>query len=330
MRPPAAIHRPAAAADATLVPMPSLPSIDTLVSEPWVPGAPGSVVGGLFGRHFPAEGAARAELLLVHGYGEHHGRYARQIGALTRGGISVRAFDLPGHGRSPGRRAVVDVAGLVSVVHEVLLGVADDARPRGLPVLLMGHSMGGLLAAATAVRVPGLVDSLFLSSPGLMVGADVPAPVKALGTFLGRVVPAAPASRLDPHDVSRDEDYVEDYSADPLVFHGAVPALSGSTMIDLGTATREQAGALETPTVIIHGADDELADIRGSREFASRSAWVREANGRAPIVELVEFPGGFHELFNDLDSERAFAALDAWSAAATGVAPREGGALEES
>ena len=299
--------------------MATLPSIESLDldSEPWVPSAAGSRVGGLFGRHFrgrhsAAEGAPRAELLLVHGYGEHHGRYARQIAHLVSRGVSVYALDLPGHGRSPGRRAVVDCAELVAVVHEAALGLAADARERGLPLLLFGHSMGGLLAAATTLRVPGLADSIFLSSPALRVGDGVPAAVERLGGALAAIAPAAPAEKLDPAGISRVPDYVDDYESDPLVAHRWVPALTGTSMLALGRRTREQAGALATPTHIVHGAEDPIASIAGSREFASRSAWVREERGEAPLVVLTEVAGGLHELFNDLAEAEAYAALDSW------------------
>lgn len=290
-----------------------LPSIDSAESEPWSAEEPGAVEGSVFGRKFPARGPERAALLLVHGFGEHHGRYARQISHLVERGVTVFAVDLPGHGRSSGRRALVDVAALVGgTVHPALLRVADYGRERGIAVLLMGHSMGGLLAAATAVRVPGAVDGVFLSSPALLVGAGYPDWYKNLGDVLGAVAPWAPASALDPAGVSRVAEYVEDYQNDPLNFHKPVPAKTAATMLALGEATRPQAGTVNVPTRIVHGTADALADVAGSREFAARSSAVRERSGLVPNVKLTEFPGAFHELFNDLDAEAAYVQLDEW------------------
>ena len=291
-----------------------LPSIDSVDSDPWNAGEPGADGGTVFGRTFPARGIERAALLLVHGFGEHHGRYARQIEHLAERGVTVFAFDLPGHGRSSGRRAVVDVNALVGTVHTALLRVTDYARERRIPVGMLGHSMGGLLAAATAVRVPGAVDGLFLSSPALLVGAGYPDWYKNLGDLLAALAPWAPASSLDPNGISRIGEYVEDYSDDPLVFHKPVPALTGATMLSAGETTRAQAGTISIPTRIIHGTEDSVADIAGSREFAARSAAAREREGLTPNVTLTEFPGAFHEIFNDLDAEAAYVQLDEWLA----------------
>lgn len=290
-----------------------LPNIDSVASDPWSADEPGAAEGSVFGRTFAARGAERAALLLVHGFGEHHGRYARQIAHLVERGITVFAVDLPGHGRSSGRRAVVDCAALVAgTVHPALLRVADYGSERGIRVAMMGHSMGGVLAAATAIRVPGLVDGLFLSSPALLVGAGYPEWYKKLGGALGSVAPWAPASALDPAGVSRIPEYVSDYEDDPLVFHKAVPALTAASLLSLGETTRPQAGTVGAPTRIVHGTADALADVAGSREFAARSAAARERAGLGPNMTLTEFPGAYHELFNDLDAEAAYVQLDEW------------------
>lgn len=301
-----------------------LPSIDSVPSQPWAPGAPGTSFGDLAGARFPAIGRERAAMLLIHGFGEHHGRYARQITHLTERGITVHAFDLPGHGRSRGTRALVDVEGLVKPVHAGLLAVQRYARERKLPTLLFGHSMGGLLAAAVAVRVPGAVDGLFLSGPALVVGADKPGWYKQLGRGLAAIAPGFPAAKLDVENgLSRIPEYVADYQDDPLVHHGAVPGRTAATMIALADATRAQAGVITAPTVIVHGDADTLADIAGSREFATINAAAREQEWKSPDVRLVEFPDGRHELFNDTAAEDAYRELDTWLDA---VAPESGAA----
>lgn len=282
-----------------------LPGIDTLPSDPWSPGAAGTSTGALAGARFPAQHTERASLLLIHGFGEYYGRYARQIDFLTSCGITVYACDLPGHGHSRGTRGLVDVGELLYPVHAGLLKVQRAAREAGHPTLLFGHSMGGLLAMALALRVPGAVAGLFLSSPALAVGAGYPTWYKKLGGTLGRLVPAFPAATLDiDGGLSSVQAYVDDYRNDPLVYHGPVPARTAATMVRMSERIRHQAGALPMPTTIVHGDADTLADIAGSREAAARGS----------AVELVEFPGGRHELFNDVDSEKAYQALEEWGA----------------
>lgn len=257
----------------------------------------------------------RAMLLLVHGFGEHSGRYRRMVGFLQARGISVVTYDLRGHGTAPGPRARVAVDEHIRDNLAVRDAVLDWCRsPEGgiaesLPRLLMGHSMGGLIAGESALRRPWDLTGLILSSPGLVVGEDTPAPLRALAPVIGRLLPWLPVETLDPREVSRVPAYVADYEADPLVHHKGVPALSAGSLLAGGQRLLARSGTLRTPTLILNGSADTITFPTGSRRFATIAGSDHDPR---PEVTYREFDGGKHELFNDLCADDAYEALGRW------------------
>lgn len=249
-----------------------------------VPGAP--VQGYVW-----EAGQPRGAVLLTHGFGEYASRYVTGysglIPALTEAGFTVYAYDQRGHGESAGRRAVVDVEDLV----------ADHFRARealrglGVPLFAFGHSMGGLVTAASAARDPRGLSGVLLSSPALLVGEDQSPLLKRAAPLLARVLPALPVTELDPAATSRLPEAVQAYRADPRNYHGKVPALSAATMLRTSGALWPDYARWTLPTLVVHGTEDRLADVRGSQRFVQSVA--------SPDLTYHEVAGGFHELLND-------------------------------
>lgn len=257
----------------------------------------------------------RALLLLVHGFGEHSGRYGRTIRFLTDRGVSTAVYDLRGHGTAPGPRAKVSVETHIHDNLAVRDAVAEWSRSAegagadSLPRLLMGHSKGGLIAGESALRRPWDLRGLILSSPGLIVGEGTSAPLRAMAPFLTRFLPFLPVDKLDPRDISRVPEYVEDYSSDPLVHHKGVPALSAGTLYAGGLRFLERSPALRLPTLVLNGSADTITYPSGARRFAQIAGTDHDPR---PEVTYREFDGGRHELFNDLCADEAYAALGEW------------------
>lgn len=257
----------------------------------------------------------RALLVLVHGFGEHSGRYGRMVRFLTDRGVVVVTYDLRGHGTAPGPRAKVAVAEHVRdnlAVRDAVLEwcrSVDGRATESLPRLLMGHSMGGLIAAESALRRPWDLAGLVLSSPGFVVGEDTPAALRALAPVIARVLPWLPVEKLDARDISRVPEYVRDYESDPLVHHSGVPALSAGTLLAGGQRLLARAGALRTPTLILNGSADTITSPTGSRRFATIAGADHDPR---PEITYREVEGGRHELFNDLCAAEAYAELGEW------------------
>ncbi|NHI05330.1 lipase [Streptomyces sp. KO7888] len=239
-------------------------------------------------REWPAA-SARYVALLVHGYGEHSGRYDEVAGVLTGHGAAVYAPDHTGHGRSEGERVVVeDFEDVVTDVHAVA-GLARAAHP-GLPVVVVGHSMGGLIASRYAQRHPGELTALVLSGP--VIGDwELPRRLLALEEI--------PDTPISPASLSRDPAVGAAYAADPLVWHGPMkrPTLEAFVRTLETVAKGGDVGRL--PLLWVHGDDDRLVPLPGSR------VGVEPLSG-GNLTERI-YPGARHELFNETNRAEVFA-----------------------
>ncbi|WP_432169280.1 lysophospholipase [Streptomyces sp. 1222.5] len=233
--------------------------------------------------------APRYLALLVHGYGEHAGRYDGLAALLTGHGAAVYAPDHMGHGGSAGERVVIeDFEDVVTDVHAVA-ELARAAHP-GLPLVLVGHSMGGLIAARFAQRYGPELTALVLSGP--VIGTwELPGRLLALDEIPD--IPISPAS------LSRDPAVGAAYAADPLVWHGPMkrPTLEAFVRTLETVAKGGDVGPL--PLLWLHGDDDRLVPLPGSRVGVERLSGGRQ-------VERI-FPGARHEVFHETNREQVFA-----------------------
>ena len=236
-------------------------------------------------------------VLLSHGYAEHSGRYVHLRSALTRAGYDVAFYDHAGHGTSGGPRARVDVGTLIRDFGDARRATLAHARTPDL--FLFGHSMGGIIAAASTILDPTRLRGTVLSVPALRPLPHV-SPSRARRLLpVARISPGLVvtkgASEMKVSPLSRDPQVQRDFDADPLTYKGGVPILTGTTMILQGDEVLRRADRLTTPTLVMHGSGDLLADLRGSRDF------VRAARGAHPDadVHLRIVDGAYHELLNE-------------------------------
>jgi alpha-beta hydrolase superfamily lysophospholipase len=229
--------------------------------------------------------------LIAHGYGEHAGRYSYVAERLAGHGAAVYAPDHLGHGRSEGARALVErLDDLVEDLHVAARRARSD-HP-GLPLVLIGHSLGGLIATRfTQLHAAELV-ALVLSAPAL--GGD--AGIEALLAF--DPVPEVP---IDPTQLSRDESVGRAYAADPLVWHGP---FRRTTLEALLSGMRDVAAGPSfgsIPTLWIHGDDDGVVPVEQVRPVLDRV--------RGERFESIVYPGARHELFNETNRDDVLSAV---------------------
>jgi alpha-beta hydrolase superfamily lysophospholipase len=251
---------------------------------------------------FPEE-PARAAILLVHGLGEHSSRYEYLATHCTARGFAVHTLDHYGHGRSEGLRGHVE---RFSVYLDGLRALRDDVRTRDadLPLFLLGHSMGGLIAATFLGEDQASFRGCVLSGPALKSDVEPPALVMAIVRFISLVAPTVPLIGLDPGGVSRDPAVVNAYVSDPLVHHGKATARLITELSSAMRAALAAASAIELPLLVMHGDADVLTSPAGSQA-------LHDAAGSADKT-LKLYPGLYHEIFNEPERDQVLGDMSAW------------------
>lgn len=246
---------------------------------------------------------AGANLLLAHGFAEYAERYlahySQLIPRLNAAGFDVYAFDYKGHGRSSGPRGVCDLNREVAHHQRARKILGGQAKP----LFLFGHSLGGLVTAASVANDPSGVSGVILSAPALLV--EAPAHLRAVAGLFSII---APGARLTPpieaSGLSRIPAEVAAYVSDPMVSDPRVPARTGATAIAVAEAAWKNYPNWTAPTLVLHGEKDRATPAEGSKRFI---AAIQSSDKR---LEL--YPEGYHELLNDLDRDAAFALILEW------------------
>lgn len=244
----------------------------------------------------------RGVVLLVHGLGEHAGRYDHLAGQLNDWGFAVRGYDQYGHGESGGPRGGLPTD---SRLLDDLTDIVDSTRSRmgpHTPLILLGHSMGGLVAARFVALGLRPVQALVLSSPALDPGLN--AIQKLLLAVLPKIAPNLRIGNgLDASLISHDPAVVAAYQADKLV-HDRVSARLARFIADGGPATLAQAASWSVPTLLLYAGADRLVNPAGSRAFAAAAPKT--------VLSAHCFEALYHEIFNELDAAPVFAELKKW------------------
>lgn len=240
-------------------------------------------------------GAVNASVVIVHGLGEHGGRYAHVAQALTEVGCAVYAMDHRGHGKSGGQRAFVDrFANVVADIDQVV-DMARREQPR-TPVFLLGHSMGGALSLSYTLKHGDKLRGLILSGPAVALDGAPPL-MKPIAKALSVIAPGLGMFSVAPELVSRDTSVVTDYTNDPLVMHAKVPARTLGEIVNFVEILPAGLPLITLPLLVMHGRDDKLAGVAGSEMV------VRAASSKDKTLQV--YDGLYHEIFNELPANRA-------------------------
>jgi acylglycerol lipase len=261
-------------------------------------------VGGLrlYRQAWAPEGDPRAVVVLVHGLCEHGGRYHHVAGRLVADGYAVHALDHRGHGRSEGPRALIDRMGNAIADLHALVEATASAHS-SVPVVMLGHSMGGLVAVCFALAHPQRLSGLILSAPLAALEAASPA-TRLAARVLSALTPRLGVIGIDSALISRDPEVVRAYAADPLVFHGKLPA---RTVFELERAVRSlpsRVHAITVPTLIMYGSADRLCPPAGS-------LGLHDCIG-AQDRTLKVYDGLYHEIFNEPEQEGVLEDVCTW------------------
>jgi lysophospholipase len=261
-------------------------------------------VGGvsIFWQAWLPPGPCRGVAVIAHGLGEHSGRYPHVAERLLAGGYAVYAPDHRGHGRSAGPRAFIDrMDNAVADLDTLVLRAA--AEHPAAPVVLLGHSMGGLLALCYALRHQDRLRCLILSAPLAALEAASPM-VRLAAKVLSTLTPRLPVIAVDSTLVSRDPAVVHAYETDPLVHHGRVPARTVAELAAAVESLPSRVREITVPTLIMYGTADGLCPPEGS-------VMLGERIGTTDLT-LKSYPGLYHEILNEPEREQVMDDLSAW------------------
>ena len=261
----------------------------------------------IFVRDWPLPEAGNKErtstvegVVIMHGLGEHCGRYAHVARFFNALGYIVRTYDHRGHGQSGGSRG--DVPDDTAMVRDAALVINDFRRQLDAPPIVLGHSMGGLFAARFATESVAPIKALILSSPALAIYMSALQHrflniAKAI--FPGLGIP----NGLKTHFLSHDAEVVYAYKNDRLV-HGKISARLLTSMLNAMDFSLQHASGLQVPVLVLVAIDDHLVDPQGSQQFADACPPDK--------VTTHLYPGFYHELFNELDATRVFDDIRTW------------------
>lgn len=246
----------------------------------------------------------KAIVIIVHGYGEHVGRYAHVAEWLVNAGYAVCGLDHRGHGRSEGLRAHFD--NFAQPVNDLkqYFDQIKQTHP-GKKIFLWAHSMGSLIGLTFALRYQDELAGMVVSGTAVNGDETQPAALIAVGKILSKVIPrvalipALPATAL-----SHDPAVVSAYDSDPLNYRGAWRVLMGSLLIEAGQRIRARAGELRLPLLLMHGGDDQLVPKSGSELIYARASSTDKT--------LKIYGGLYHEVHNELEKDAVLNDAVSW------------------
>ena len=245
----------------------------------------------------------RAVVVLSHGLGEYARRYDHVAQRFGDAALVTYALDHRGHGRSGGKRMLVRHISEYTADFDTLVRIATREH-HGLKCVVLGHSMGGGIVFAYGVERPDNYDMMVLSAPAVAAQELVSPLMIVAAKVLGVLTPGLPVQELDVAAISRDPAVVQAYNDDPLVYHGKVPAGVGRALLEVGETMPQRAPALTAPLLVVHGSDDRLIPVDGSRRLV-------ECVGSTD-VELKVYPGLYHEVFNEPERDQVLGDVVAW------------------
>jgi len=253
-------------------------------------------------RGWAPDGKPKSAIALVHGHGEHVGRYAHVAAALTARGYVLMGFDLRGHGRSGGPRGhTPSYAALMDDISAFLDQVSG--RYPGLPRFLYGHSLGGNLVINYVLRRKPDLRGAIATGPWLKLAFEPPAAQVTLGKLMNGIAPGfTQNSNLDTKGLSHDAAVVAAYENDPLV-HEKISARLFVEIYNTGLWALEHAAELSLPLLLMHGSADPITSAKASQEFAAKAG---------EMVTLKIWPDMYHEIHNEAAQAEVFKVMLAW------------------
>jgi alpha-beta hydrolase superfamily lysophospholipase len=259
----------------------------------------------IFTRSWQAEGNVRGVILVIHGLGEHSGRYEHVGQALAKAGYHAYALDHLGHGQSEGKRVQVKThTDFIRDLKQFYDAVCKQ-HPGSKPYML-GHSMGSVISLQFVLTYPDAIKALVVTGTATDVGAGVSKVLRFAASVVTRLAPGAPISPPldDPKALTNDPQMQQKWHDDPYVNRKSTPASIAKYIVDTGEMIQNRAGELKLPLLIMHGEADQITPISGSRIMAERAGSADKT--------LITYPGMQHEVMNEIERDKVISRIIEW------------------
>lgn len=266
-------------------------------------GTSSGVHAKLYYQSWHPETDPKAIILLIHGYAEHGGRYAEFARTCNQQMYGVYAIDHWGHGKSDGVPGFVPRFGAFLDGVEALLAHVKNAHPKA-PLILVGHSLGGLISTLYLTEKQDAFVAAVLSGPAIKVTEEPSGAMKFISRLLSKLAPKMGVVALESEGVSRDPEVVEKYVQDPLVYNGKMSARLAAEMFTAMQNAQDKLGMINLPILIMHGEDDRLTAVEGSVLANEKVASTDKA--------LKIYPELYHEIFNEPERETVMQDMISW------------------
>jgi alpha-beta hydrolase superfamily lysophospholipase len=252
------------------------------------------------------DGDVKAVLFVVHGLGEHSGRYMNHVDRFVPLGYAVYGLDHLGHGKSGGEREVIDrftdFTDTLKIYYQMVKG-----WQAGKPIFILGHSMGALITLFHLLDHQSDFKGAIISAPPIKAGESITPLTITMAKIMSSIAPKTGVLALDASTISRDPAVVKVYADDPLVFHGKTPARLGAEMLGAMNRVNAETDKITLPFIVIQGSEDKLVDPGGAQMLYDK------AGSKDKTLKLYE--GLYHEVHNEPEREVMFKDLETWLAA---------------
>jgi alpha-beta hydrolase superfamily lysophospholipase len=257
----------------------------------------------LYYQYWHPEGKTRGILMLIHGLHDHSGRYQHVASYFSKQGFATYGIDLPGHGKSEGTRSYVKSFDEYNQSLLEYLQIIKEQQA-GIPVFIIGHSLGGLIGATFLIDHQDKFQGAVLSGSLALVPDYVSDLTIRIGKLIGRILPKFRILPLDIANISQDPEVVEAYRHDPLVYQGKVTARLSAEINNAISRLAREGYRIEIPLLLLHGTEDRLCDPACSQFLHDLSSSVDK--------ELIFYPGFYHEVYNEPETDRVFQDVSKW------------------
>jgi len=254
------------------------------------------------------DGDVKAVLLVVHGLGEHCGRYMNHVDRFVPLGYAVYGLDHLGHGKSGGEREVIDRFTDFTDTLKIYYEMVKGWQP-GKPIFILGHSMGGLITCHYLLDHQADFKGAIISAPAIKVGEGITSLTIIMGKLLSRIAPKTGVLALDVTAISHDPVVVKAYADDPLVFHDKTPARLAAESLKAMMRVTTETDKITLPFIVIQGGEDKIVDPGGAQMLYDK------AGSKDKTLKI--YQGLYHEVHNEPEREVMFKDLESWLAART-------------